>query len=67
MSTNTEPRVISAPFPHSISAVVAYDESGLPEIYINAELDKAQRQDALSWALDSIASETAKPSIETRV
>ena len=54
MSTATEPRVISAPFPHSVRAVTILDESGLPEIYVNAGLDEAQRQDALSWALDSI-------------
>ena len=54
MSTATEPRVISAPCPHDVRSVVVLDESGLPEIYINAELDEAQRQDALLWALDSI-------------
>ena len=54
MSTATEPRVISVPFPHSVRAVTVLDENGLPEIYVNAELDEAQRQDALSWALDSI-------------
>lgn len=54
MSTATEPRVISVPFPHSVRAVTVLDESGLPEIYVNAGLDEAQRQDALLWALDSI-------------
>ena len=54
MSTATEPRVISVPFPHGVRAVTVLDENGLPEIYVNAELDEAQRQDALSWALDSI-------------
>ena len=54
MSTATEPRVISVPFPHSVRAVTILDESGLPEIYVNAGLDEAQRQDALLWALDSI-------------
>lgn len=54
MSIATKPRVISAPFPHSVRAVTVLDENGLPEIYVNAELDEAQRQDALSWALDSI-------------
>ena len=54
MSTATEPRVISVPFPHSVRAVTVLDESGLPEIYINAKLDEAQRQDALLWALGSI-------------
>lgn len=54
MSIATKPRVISAPFPHSVRAVTVLDENGLPEIYVNAELDEALRQDALSWALDSI-------------
>ena len=54
MNTATKPRIISAPFPRNVRAVVVLDENGLSEIYVNAELDEAQRQAALLWALDSI-------------